>query len=73
MKAQRTLEFFMIEDGRVLETRQYRLCGSGLAGFAADAFPNGITVLHLLDAVALCGCHQFCSAALGASLQGGKG
>ena len=65
MKAERTFQLLMIEDGRVQEAGQNRLCRSGLAGFATDAFPNGIAALHLLDAVALRGCHRCYSAPRG--------
>ena len=31
---------------------------SRLAGFLTDSLPNGVTVLHLSDAVTLSGCHR---------------
>ena len=58
MKTQRTLELLVIEDGRVEKARQNGLCRSSLAGFVTNALPNGVTVLHLFDAVALSGCHR---------------
>ena len=58
MKAQRTLKLLVIEDSRVEKARQNGLCRSSLAGFVTNALPNGVTVLHLFDAVALSGCHR---------------
>ncbi len=62
----------MIEDGRVQKARQNRFCYRGLTGLAADALPNGIPILHLLDAVALGGCHWFCPVPREGLIAGGR-